>query len=110
MSLECKSRQGCDALSGGDEGLNDDHVIAEEPDARGEVFLLTHGEQLVSASLATADPSGVAMVHKAIVGSPAHEVDRIVDDVAQAKPFFLVGVFGVAVDEGDIDLALSQHP
>jgi hypothetical protein len=48
------------------------------------------------------------MVRKAVVGSPAHEVERIVDDVDKAKSLLLVSVVRVAIDEGDIDLALSQ--
>jgi hypothetical protein len=58
---------------------------------------------------AGADPGRVAMVRDAVVRSLAHEVDRVVGDVDQAKSLFLDRVVGVAVDECDVDLAVSQH-
>jgi hypothetical protein len=110
VGLQRKSGQGRDAYAGGDEGLHDDHVVAGGCDAWRESFLPTHGDQLVPAPLATADPGGVAMVRDAVVGSLDHEVDRVVGDVDQAKSFFLYRVVGVAVAECDVDLAVSQRP
>jgi hypothetical protein len=49
------------------------------------------------------------VVRDAVVGSLAHEVDRVVGHVDQAKSLVLDRVLGVAVDECDVDLAVSQR-
>jgi hypothetical protein len=103
-----KPGQDRDAFAGGHEGLHDNRVVAEERDAWSEALLLTHGEQLLPAPLATADPGGVTMVRKAVVGSLAHKVDRVVEDVDKAKSLLVVSVVLMAIDEGDIDLTMSQ--
>ena len=71
--------------------------------------MTAHVDQLDSAQLAAADPGRVAMVREAVVGSLAHEVDRLGGDVDQAKSVFLERAVGVALDECDVDLAVSQH-
>jgi hypothetical protein len=109
VGLQHKSGQSRDAFAGS-EGLHDEHIVAEIPDARGESsFLLTQDEELLPAPFATHDPREVAMPGDAVVGSLTHEVIGS-STMGQAKSFFLDGVAGVAVDECDIDLAVSQRP
>ena len=109
VGLESETGQRGDAYAGGDEGLHDDHVVAEGGDAWGEAFSPAHGGQLVLAPFAAADPGGVAMVRDAVVGSLADEIDRVVADVDEAESFFLDRGVGVAEDERDVDLAVPQH-
>ena len=49
------------------------------------------------------------MVRDAVVGSLADEIDRVVADVGEAEPLFLGRRVGVSEDEGDVDLAVTQH-
>ncbi len=49
------------------------------------------------------------MVREGVVGLPAEEVDRVVADVEEAEGVVLGRSVGVAEDEGDVDLAVTQQ-
>jgi hypothetical protein len=68
-----------------------------------------HGGQLVPASLASADPGGVAVVGDGSSGPVGDQVDRVVEQVDQPQPFLLARGVGVPEDQRDVDLRRAQH-